>query len=406
MKKIILLGLGLTCGLSAIAQLTVVKDAEKAMKAKQPMAKVVEIITPAFTNPETQGEANTWYIPGKAAFNEYDNLLGLETFGKLPEGGDLTMGKNLIEGFGYMMKALPLDSVTDAKGKIKTKYSKDIISTLVGHYNDFNNKAIKLYELQDYDGAYKSWGIYLDMSADPVKFKGINVPGDTLLSEIAYNQALAAYQNKDLQSSLASFTRSIDLGYTKKHIFDYALSVANELADSAMMVKIAKQALPLYGSEDPTYIRFIINDFIVKKDNANALKAIEEAIVTDPNNAEYYVIKGVIYDTQDMRTEAKAAYTEALGVNPDNASANYYFGRALYNDAYDAQDKGPSDVSQMDAYFNNNVRPLLVESATYLEKANELDPDNPDPLKLLENVYYSLNDEAKLSDVQKRLKLL
>lgn len=316
------------------------------------------------------------------------------------------MGKNLIQGYDYMMKALPLDSVVNPKGKIKTKYSKDIISTLVGHYNDFNNKAIKLYELQDYDGAYKSWGIYLDMSQNPVKFKGINVPGDTLLSEIAYNQALAAYQNKDLQSSLTSFNRSISLGYNKKHIFDYALSVANELADSAMMVQIAQQALPLYGSEDPTYIRFIINDFIVKKDNENALKAIDNAIASDPKNAEYYVIKGVIYDTQEKRAEAKAAYTEALTVNPDNSSANYYFGRALYNDAYDAQDKGPSDVTKMDAYFTANVRPILVESATYLERANELDPENPDPLKLLENVYYSLNDEAKLSDVQKRLKLL
>ena len=49
---------------------------------------------------------------------------------------------------------------------------------------------------------------------------------------------------------------------------------------------------------------------------------------------------------------------------------------------------------------------ILEESAKYLETANQLDPENPDPLKLLENVYYSLNDEAKLNDVQQRLKLL
>lgn len=406
MKKIILLGLGLTCGLGAMAQLTVVKDAEKAMKAKQPMAKVVEIVTPAFTNPETQSMAFTWFVPGKAAFAEYDNLLGLEAFGKLPEGGDLTMGKNLIDGYGYMAKALTLDSVPDDKGKIKTKYSKDIISTLVGHYNDFNNKAIKLYELQDYDGAYKAWEIYIDMSEEPEKYKGINHPGDTLISEIMYNQALAAYFNKDPRASLDAFTRSINKGYNKKQIFDYALSVANELGDSAAIIKLAKQAIPLYGKEDNSYVSYIINDYIVKKDNENALKYIDEAIATDPNNDAYYVIKGVIYDTQDMRAEAKAAYKQALAVNPDNSSANYNYGRALYNDAYEAQDKGPSDVSKLDAYFNSTVRPILVESAEYLEKANQLDPDNPDPLKLLENVYYSLNDEAKLSDVQKRKKLL
>lgn len=406
MKKIILLGVGIMCGVGAFAQANILKDAERAMKAKEPMKKVVEIATPAFTNPETQNMAQTWYIPGKAAFNEYDNLLGLKAFGKLPEKGQATMGANLLDGYDYMMKALSLDSVPNEKGKIKTKYSKDIISTLVGHYNDYNNNAIELYNMEDYKGAYKAWGIYLDMSEQPEKFKGINVPGDTLLSEIAYNQALAAWQNKDLRASLNSFLRSKDLGYSKKNIYDYALSVANELQDSDAIVAIAREALPLYGNEDPTYIRFIINDYLVKKDNENALKAIKEAIASDPDNAEYYIVLGVIHDTQENRAEAKAAYKKAIEINPQSATANYYYGRAIYQDAYEAQDKGPSETSQINAYFNSTVKPILEESAKYLETANQLDPENPDPLKLLENVYYSLNDEAKLNDVQQRLKLL
>ncbi len=406
MKKIILLGVSIMCGVSAFAQLNVLKDAERSMKAKEPIKKVVEIVTPAFTNPETQSMAQTWYIPGKAAFNEYDNLLGLQAFGKLPENGEATMGANLINGYDYMMKALSLDSVPDAKGKIKTKYSKDIINTLVGHYNDYNNNGISLWNIQDYKGAYRAWGIYLDMSAQPTKFKGISVPGDTLLSEIAYNQALAAWQAQDFQASLDCFMKSKDLGYKKKNIYDYSIAVANELKDSATIVALAREALPLYGEEDPTYIRFIINDYLVKKDNANALKAIKDAIAQDPNNAEYYIVLGVIYDTEENRAEAKAAYKQALTLNPESSSANYYYGRAIYADAYEASDKGPSEASEIEAYFKSTVKPLLEESAVYLEKANQIDPENPDPLKLLENVYYSLNDEAKLNDVQQRLKLI
>lgn len=406
MKKIILLGVTLMCGLGTFAQLNVIKDAERAMKAKQPMTKVVEIVTPAFTNPETQNSSQTWYIPGKAAFNEYDNLLGLEAFGKLPEDGKVTMGKNLLDGYDYFIKSLSLDSVPDAKGKIKTKYSKDIISTLVGHYNDYNNNAIKLWELQDYKGAYKSWDIYLEMSADPAKFKGIQLPADTLLAEIAYNQALAAWQAKDPQGSLNCFLKSKNMGYKKKQIYDYAISVASELGDSATLIALANEAIPMYGDEEPMYLNLIINDYLIKQDFANALKYINEAISKNPNNPEYYVVLGVIYDSQEKRTEAKDAYKKALAVDPDNAKANYYFGRAIYQDAYDASDRGPSDASLIEAYFNSNVRPLLEESAKYLEKANQLDPENAEPLKLLENVYYSLNDEAKLNDVQNRLKLI
>lgn len=406
MKKIIILSAAMLCGMSAFAQLNVLKDAERSMKAKEPMKKVVEVVTPAFTNPETSGMAQTWYIPGKAAFNEYDNLLGLQAFGKLPENGKATMGANLLDGYDYMIKALSLDSVPDAKGKIKTKYSKDIISTLVGHYQDYHNNAVNLWELEDYKGAYKSWGIYLDMSAQPLKFKGINVPADTLLSEIAYNQALAAWQAKDLQGSLDCFLKSKDLGYKKKNIYDYAISVASELQDTTTLLSLAREALPLYGDQDPNYIGFIINDYLVRKDYDNALVAINEAITQNPGNAEYYSVRGIIFDTQDKRDEAKAAYKQAMEVDPENAKANYFYGRALYQDAYDASDKGPSDVNQIDAYFKANVKPLLEEAAIYLEKANQIDPENPDPLKLLENVYYSLNDEKKLEDVQQRLKLL
>lgn len=407
MKKIILLGATLVCGLSAFAQANVLKEAERAMKAKDPsMKKVVEIVTPAFTNPETKDMAQTWFIPGKAGFNEYDYLLGLEQFGKLPENGKATMGKNLLDGYDYMMKALSLDTIIDPKGKPKTKYSKDIINVLVGHYPDYNNNAINLWNLQDYKGAYKSWDIYLSMSADPAKFKGIQVPADTLLAEIAYNQALAAWQAKDPQASLNCFLKSKNLGYNKKQIYDYAISVASELGDSATLLSLASEAIPLFGDEEPMYLNLIINDYLIKQDYPNALKSINEAITKNPNNPEYYVVLGVIYDTQDKRQEAKDAYQKALAVDPDNAKANYYFGRAIYQDAYDASDKGPSDASQIDAYFKSTVKPLLEESAKYLEKANQIDPENPDPLKLLENVYYSLNDEAKLNDVQNRLKLI
>ena len=406
MKKIILLGATIMCGLGAFAQANVLKDAERAMKAKEPMKKVVEIVTPAFTNPETQSMSQTWYIPGKAAFNQYDELLGLEAFGKLPEDGKVTMGQNLLDGYDYMMKALSLDSVPDAKGKIKTKYSKDIVNTLVGHYNDYNNNAINLWNIQDYKGAYKSWDIYLSMSAQPEKYKGIQMPADTLLSEIAYNQALAAWQAQDPKASLECFIKSKNMGYNKKQVYDYAIAVASELGDSAALLSIANEAMPIYGDEDPTYLNFIINDYLIKQDYPNALKYINEAIAKNPTNADYYVVLGVIYETQGNAAAAKDAYNNALTADANNAKANYNFGRTLYNEAYTASDNGPSDASKINAYFESTVKPLLLESATYLEKAYQLDPENPDPLKLLETVYYSLNDEAKLNDVQNRLKLI
>lgn len=388
-------------GLSAVAQPQVLKDAERAMKDKSPMKKVVEIITPAFTNPETESLAQTWYIPGKAAYNEFDNLFSLKAFNKLPENGEATMGTNLIEGYKYMMKALPLDSVADAKGKIKTKYSKDIINTIAGHYNDYNNSAVELWNLTDYKGAYDAWGIYLAMSENPTKFKGITVPHDTILAEITYNQALAAWQAKDFQASLDCFMKAKGKGYTKKNIYDYAISVANELNDTATIIALAKEALPLYGSESPVYIQFIINDYLQKQDYTNARNAINEAIANDPDNAEYYVVLGVIYDNEGNRPEAQNAYKKALSINPESEFANYYLGKSYCDDAYAASDNAPSNPDEINSHFNNVIKPLFEQAIVYLVKANEINPDNLDVVNYLKNAYYNINDEAKLKQLEK-----
>ena len=68
MKKITLFVLALATAVAASAQANVLKDAERAMKEGKEAKDVVAIITPAFTNPETQNNPQTYVIPGKASF--------------------------------------------------------------------------------------------------------------------------------------------------------------------------------------------------------------------------------------------------------------------------------------------------------------------------------------------------
>ena len=133
-KHLVLAAAALFAGSMAVsAQMQVVKDAERAQKGGEAPAKVVEIITPAFTNPETAKLAQTYYIPGKAMFDEFDKLFGLKSLGRLGDGDGKKMADDLVQGYGYFIQALPLDSVANEKGKVKTKYSKDIVNTITGH---------------------------------------------------------------------------------------------------------------------------------------------------------------------------------------------------------------------------------------------------------------------------------
>ena len=411
MKKLSFLALSLASVFAASAQQAVLKEAERAMKSGADVAKVVEIVTPAFSDPETATLAQTWYIPGKAAFSQYDKLLGIKAFKPDdPQVDPVKMANMLISGYDYFMKALPLDSVADAKGKIKTKYSKDIVNTLAGHFSDYSAAGADLFNAKDYKGAYQAWGIFTDILENPTLAKGVSkVPNDTLIGEIYFNQALAAWQADDFNGSFEAFMNAKNKGYNKKQLYDYAMAVAQNIPDNEKVLMVAREALPLYGAEDNNYMAQIVNYYLQAKDFDNAFKVINDAIAAEPNNAQYYVIQGVLYENQEKRPEAKAAYEKARTIDPKNAQAQFNFGRILCEEAYAASDGAPTSPKEYDEYYNANIKPLFVQAADVLESAYTLDQEqnpeypNGDILKYLENVYYNLNDEAKLNDVKKRM---
>jgi tetratricopeptide (TPR) repeat protein len=403
MKKISILSACLLAATTMSAQQAVVKDAERAMKSGADVSEVVKIITPAFTDPETANQANTWYIPGKTAFKQYDDLLAKKAFNQLPENGTVTMAHDLLDGYEYFTKALPLDSLPDEKGKIKPKYSKEIRNTLAGHFQDYNNAAVDLWGVKEFDNAYKSWEIYLSLAEDPSYAKTINVPADTMLAEIMYNQALAAWQTDKFDLALQAFIKAKDKGYTKKNLYDYAIAVAVAAKNDDAVFQIAKEAQPLYGNEDPNYIGYMINTYVNNKDYDKAFATIEEAIAANPNNAQYYVMQGILNEQKENREQAKASYKKALDIDSYNASALFYYGKALCEDAYALSDQAPVTPKEAEAYFNSKIRPVFQEAAEYLENAYNVNEENTDALRYLENVYYNLHDEKKLEDVQKRL---
>lgn len=407
MKKHLVIALAaLVAGsMAGSAQMQVLKDAERAQKSGKAPSEVVTIITPAFSDPETANLAQTYYIPGKAMFGEFDQLFGYKQFNKLPENGDKKMADDLIEGYAYYVKALPLDTVKDAKGKIKTKYSKDIVNTLTGHAADYNNAALTYWELKEFNNAYKAWDIFLGMYETEPFAEQLrkNAPADTVLGEVYYNQALAAWQADSLANALNSFKNAQRKGYNKKQLYDYAIAVASNMSDQNSVYDWATQGQALYGKEDPSYLGHIINTYLQNKDFDKAFSIVDEAIANDPDNAQYYFVKGVLYDNRDKKADAKAMFGKAVELNPEFVQALTQYGAALCQEAYKLSDEAPTTAAESQAFFDAKIKPLFEEAARYLEKAWSLDNDNMDALRYLDNIYYNLKDEKKQEEIKARM---
>lgn len=404
MKKHLALAAAFLLGSFALsAQMQVVKDAERALKDGKDPQEVMTIIAPAFQDPETAQLAQTYFIPGKAFFQYYDQLLGYKQFNKLPEGGEVVMGQCLLMGYGLYNQAIALDSVPDSKGKIKTKYSKEIVNTIAGHFTDYNQAAIDLWEARDFNGAYEAWEVFLDIAESPVYGPKVsNMPADSTLGEIAYNQALAAWQADSLQKAVNSFMRAKSKGYNKKQLYDYAIAVATNLGDQELVFNLACEGQQLYGHEENNYFGYIINYYLQKNDFDRAFAIIDEAIAGDPNNAQYYLVKGILYDNQGKLPESEEMFLKAVQLNPNDSQILYNYGRCLCNKAYAASDVAPTNPAESEQYYNEVIVPLFRQAVEYLERAWELDNDNIDALNYLSNAYYNLHDDKMYEDVEAR----
>lgn len=403
MKKIAILGLCLMVTASAFAQKSVVKEAESAMKSGKPYTEVKKIITPAYSNPETQNTAEVYYIPGKAGIQQYDDMLGKRQLNMLPNGEAdfIVMDDALMAAYGDFMKALPLDSLPDAKGKIKPKYSKDIINKIAGHVNDYNMMGGDYWNSKEYDKAYQTWQIYLDILNDP-RFEGkVNNPGDTIIAGVYYNQALAAWQSEDLNKAIDAFRKSINKGNNKEEVLKYAVGVANLAKDNDALLEFASMGNNLYGKEDTEFLNQIINYYLQTEKYDEAMKYLSNGISTDPSNSQYYALRGIIYDNKNDRDNAMADYKKALDLNPENSLALFYYGRGVAAKAGELQDN--YDKPDYDSYKAKNIDPQYREAVSYLEKAYTLDPNNrTEILRVLDICYYNLNDAAGQESVKER----
>lgn len=401
MKKISILGLCLSVGLTMSAQVDQLKEVERAVKSGNfNYAEVKAKLADITANPETKDDVKAWMVAGEASFAHYDAL-----FLKMQMGQEVDkkeMGHAIIDGYNYMIKALPLDSLPDKKGKIKAKNSNKILKSIAENYSHYNNAGVFLWEAEDYSGAYDAWDIYVNLPEDSRMEKtGLVADADSVVSQIIFNQALALWQLDDLNKALDSFDKAYKKGYQKKNLFDYAISVATQLQKGDIASQYAKIAYPIYGSEDPVYLQVIVNDYLEKKDFANAKEFLNGLLATNPNSAQYNDLMGVLLENEGSQDDALNMYRKAVELDPQMAIARFHLGNLLYNKAY-AIDNDASSKSQAEyeKIRKEQTEPLLREAAAQLEEAFKLDEQNMgDALKHLKNIYYILGDEENLNRV-------
>lgn len=416
MKRKSILTLCAIVSLGAFAQQATVKDVEKAIGGLNPdvntLVDAANKIKSALTNAETKDDAKTWYVAGKANFAIYDKQ---QTAMMMKQPIDTAlMGGSVVEGYKYFMAALPLDSVKqlekdgsyklekDGSIKVKTKYSKEIVNTLVTRHEDFNRAGGLLYDSKRYKEAAEAWGIYSSLPYSGLAERSKFVVADTILGMTAYYQGIALWQSGNVNDAVGAFANARKLGYKHKEAYDYALSCAAQAKDNVAIVAIAEEAYKEFGGKDIQYLNVLINDKLSKEEFDDAETLINDALKVDANNAELLNLKGLIVENKGNEDAALDEFKKAIEI--DNTLAQGYFnaGRIVMKKVV-AQQKAMETMNRSDyAKAKEEVLiPLLKEALPYMERAYQLDDTNANAKRILSNIYYQLGDEEALQALDK-----
>jgi tetratricopeptide (TPR) repeat protein len=370
MKKTILLGAAaIMMAFSASAQMSLVKDlAKKATSGNvMEMATVLDQIEPAFTNPESANDVFTWYTAGKAAFGIYDEMYKMKIMQQPVD--DKMMNQALSAGFEFFQKALPLDSVVeldkagapklnkDGSKKVKTKYSKEIISALTAHMGDIANAGNVYLQASDWENAAHAFGNYADIASSPFAIANGVAAADSTLSQVRFFQGYSQYQIKDYADAYENFTKARKLGYTDNNIVDFQTS---SLAN-------------------------MVQGMLDSNEYDKAYNFIDNALSADPNNGTLHDIKGFTVELKDGVDAALPFYRKATEVDPTYANGFFDVGRCLYLQAQKIIDENPNATNSQ---LIPKIKPIYDDAIPFLKKASELNPDDTKAKNVLDDILY------------------
>ena len=398
-----LISLSLSAQHSLIAQAK--KDISGLTMTVDSYNKAFNRFKPALTNEETSGRAETWALANRIKVEQYDKFMDNLRVGKKIDVK--AMGHALIDAYDYGIKALELDTVPilDKKGqpsidkktkrpKVKTKYSKEIISRMLEHHDNYRIVGSELYNVKDWDGAYKAWDYYCRMAARIDNPRWLKP--DSIVAEVRYYQGIAAWQRADTIDAVRLFSIARHSGYNRKEAYDYALVCLSDLGNEEEVVKLAWDAFLKFGTSDPQYIRILINDYINREDYSGANDLIDEAIEVSPADDELFNLKGLVIENQQNIFEAFPYYQRCIELNDSNAAGQFNVGRYFYNKAMETR----QNSNLYGKKLANLVNPMYREALPYLEKSYALNPDNVELVNALRDIYYKLGEADKLQAIE------
>jgi tetratricopeptide (TPR) repeat protein len=300
----------------------------------------------------------------------------------------------LATAFESYKKALELDD--------KGRFSNSLKIKLTLLTNDLTNQAVDGFNNEDYEKALRSFEQILAINDMPL-IKEDNP--DAVDTVIVYNTGLAAYNAKQYDKAIKYYKEAAEHGYNGARTYSLIANAYQQKKDTLGALQILQEGFEKYP-EDNTVLTSMIQIYLDQNRTEDAMKYLEMAIEQDPENATFYFAQGTLFEKLDDEEKAIEAYDKAIEADPEYYNAYYNLGALYYN-------KGVQQIEVANAIPANENERYLEETKKadiwwekalpYMEKCQELKPDDVMTLESLKNLYYRMKQMDKYNEVLEKL---
>ena len=291
-------------------------------------------------------------------------------------------------------KALELDTKGSASNGVKVKL------TLLT--NDLTNQAVEAFQEDNYKKALSSFEQILEINNLPI-IKADN-PGaiDTV---ILFNSGLAAYNAEEYDKAIEYYGEAAKYGYNGARTYSLLAQTYQAKEDTLGALNTLKEGFEKYP-EDQIVLESMIQIYMDMDKTDDAMKYLEMAIQNDPTVPRYYFAQGALYEKLGDEANAIKTYKKCIEIDSEFFNAYYNLGALYYNKGVKqmeiAKDVPPNENAKYEAEMAK-ADDWFKEALPYMEKCNQLQPEDKMTLESLKNLYYRLKMMDKYNAVLEKL---
>jgi tetratricopeptide (TPR) repeat protein len=377
MKKIALIILGIMIAVGAYSQPNNRTAAFNHLRYGK-LDKAKEAIDKAVEHPKTIGDPKTWFY--------YGNVYLAIQLSDEAEYKDLDPDA-LDKSYEAYKKALQLDE--------KNEFSAEINERLIVCAEQYFNRGVTFYNELEYDKASVAFERAGEISKD------IGIVDTT---SYFYSAQSAFFANK-YDVSKKYFKLLMDMNYGEPSIYRFVSEIYKAETDTAKALQTivnGRQKFP----DDFSLIIEEINIYLAANDKDKAMELLQIAITKDDQNPTLFFAVATNYDQMGNFEEAEKNYKKAIELDSEFFDPIYNLGALYVNKAIAITEEANAlPLSEQKKYdvLKEEADEYLSKSIPYLEKADELNPNDTYVLRTLRDIYARLGMLDKLKEMDEKL---